>query len=98
WQRRRSGDEQPHAPRDLARRVEEADVNRRHAEKERRPEIEELTGRGAMIESLQQPHAAAADQPAVQAVAEGVDVEEGKTEEEAIVARDLPRSEQGRRI
>ena len=48
-----------------------------HAEEQRRAEIAE-NARAAclMLEALQQAHAAAGDQPAVQAVAEAVDVEQ----------------------
>ena len=97
-QRRGAGDEEAHALADLARgvrrRVEQADVDRRHAEEERRTEIAELIERGAVIEALQQAHAAAAGQPAVQAVAEGVDVEEREREEEAVAVGDLPHGQQ----
>ena len=47
-----------------------------------------------MLEALQQPHAAAADEPAVQAVAEAVDVKQRQREQKAIGARDLPAGQQ----
>ena len=56
--------------------VEQAHVDGGHAEEEGRAEIEELGGGLLMLEALQQAHAAAAGQPAVQAVAERVDVEQ----------------------
>ena len=83
-QRRGAGDEEPHLRADRARRVgrrfEQADVHRRNAEEKRRPKIEQLIGRGAVIETLEQSHAAAAD--------------ERQREEEAIAFADLPRGEQ----
>src|SRR5439155_1779328 len=57
---------------------------------ERRLKIEKLLHGGPMIESLEQSHAASAEEPAVQAVAEGVNVEKGESEEEAVVAGDPP--------
>ena len=51
-----------------------------------------------MIESLQQPRAAAADQPAVQAVAERVDVEERERQQKAIALGDLPAGNEVQRI
>ena len=47
-----------------------------------------------MLESFEKPHAAAGDQPAVQAVAEGVDMEERKGQQEAILIGDLPAGEE----
>ena len=79
-QRRGAGDEQAHAAADLMRGVlwsfEKTDVNGRDAEEKRRAEIQELVDGGLMFESFEQAHAAAGDEPAMQAVAEGVDVEE----------------------
>ena len=48
-----------------------------------------------MFEALQQTHAAAGGQPAVQAVAERVDVKQGQGEQETIGGGDLPAGEQG---
>ena len=89
-QRRGPRDKKPHFACDLRRIFEETDVNRGNTEEERRLKIDELSGCSAMIESLEQPHAAAAHQPAVQSVAEGVDVKQGEREEKAVVVRDLP--------
>ena len=47
-----------------------------------------------VLEALQQAHAAAGEQPAVQAVAERVDVEQGQREQEAVGGGDLPAGEQ----
>src|SRR5258708_9504354 len=85
--RRGAGYEQAHSRSDLARRVrrrvEQAHVDRRHAEEECRPELVEFIDRCSVVEALQQPHPAAAGQPAVQTVAEGVNVKERESEEEA---------------
>src|SRR5207302_9018065 len=97
-QRCGTGDEEAHPFADLARdfrrRVEEANVNRRNAEEKGGTEIAELVERGAVIEAFQQTHAAAAGEPAVQTVAEGVDVKEREREKEAVAVGDLPHSQQ----
>ena len=97
-QRRGAGDEEAHGGADLARgfggHIEQAHVDGGDAEEERRAEIEELGGGLLMLEALQQAHAAAAGEPAVQAVAEGVDVEERQREQEAVGGGDLPAGEQ----
>ena len=46
-----------------------------------------------MLEAFQQTHSAAADQPAVQAVAEGVNMEQGQPQQEAVCFGDLPASD-----
>ena len=51
-----------------------------------------------MLEAFQQAHAASADEPAMQAVAEAVDVEEREREQETIGARDLPAGEKIERV
>src|SRR5262249_16687097 len=93
-QRRGAGDEQAHAARDLRRSVEQPDVDRRHAEEQRRSEIEKLVRGSPMIETLQQPHATSARQPATKTVARCVDVEQREREQEPVGCRDLPRGEQ----
>ena len=47
-----------------------------------------------VLEAFEQAHAAAADQPAVQAVAERVDVKQRQREQEAVGCGDLPAGEQ----
>lgn len=101
-QRRRAGDEEPHALPDRARglriRVEQPHVHRRHAEEERRLKVEKLLDRHAMIEPLQQPHPAPAQQPRVQPVAEGMNVKQRKREQEAVALGDLPAGGEVHRI
>ena len=74
--------------------IEQADVDGGHAEEEGGAEIEE-GGRGLVVlEALQQAHAAAGGQPAVQAVAERVNVEQGQGEQETVGGGDLPAGQQ----
>src|SRR5580698_9220086 len=51
-----------------------------------------------MLETLQQARAASADEPAVQAVAKAVDVEERESEQKTIGTRYLPAGEQIERV
>src|SRR5678815_1327717 len=71
-------------------RVEHADVNRRHTKDERRLEVEHDPRCRALVETIDQAHATAADQPTVETVAESVDMEERKHREIAVVLADLP--------
>jgi hypothetical protein len=84
----------PDRLRGLRRRFEQADVDGGDAEEERRLKVEKLGDGGLVIEALEETHAAAADEPRVQTVAEGVNVEEREREEEAVVTGDAPRSQQ----
>ncbi len=79
-------------------RVQHAHVNGRHTEKQGRSEIEQLGSGGAVVEALHEAHAAPAGEPAVQAVAKGVNVKERKCEEKAIRSGDLPTGQQIDRI
>ena len=96
-QRRRAGDEEPYGARDrrglLVRhdgRVEQAHVHRRHAEHHRRRERGHRRGRGALVEPLEQAHAAAAEEPAVHAVPKAVHVEQRQHREVAIGVGEAP--------
>ena len=86
-QRRGAGDEEAHGGADLARGfggdLEQAHVDGGHAEEQRRAEIEKLAGGLLVLEALQQAHAAAAGEPAVQAVAERVNVKQREREQES---------------
>src|ERR1039457_6451432 len=97
-QRRRSGDEEPHASpnraRDLRRGLQEPPIDSRRAEEQCRPEVQKLGGGSLMLEALQQAHAAAAEHPAVQTVAQRVHVEERQRQQEAVGGADLPAGEQ----
>ena len=99
-QRCRSGDEEPHAIADLAgdgrRSLQQANVHRRNTEEERRLEIEKLFSCRSMVEALEQSHPASAREPAVQAVAQRMDVEEREGEQKAIAVGDLPRFDEVR--
>jgi len=74
--------------------VEEADVDGGDAEEEGGLEVEELIGGLPVLEALEQAHAAARDQPAVEAVAEAVDVEQREREQEAVFGGDAPAGEE----
>ncbi len=96
---RGAGDEEAHGGADLARgfggNLEEAHVNGGYAEEEGGAEIEKRGGGLLILEALQQAHAAAAGEPAVQTIAEGVHVKQGQGEEETVCRGDLPAGEQG---
>src|SRR5690349_12145092 len=51
-----------------------------------------------MIEAFEETHAATAEQPGMQTVAEGVDVKERKSEEATIAVRDLPAADEIDRV
>src|ERR1035437_9409582 len=56
--------------------IEQTHVHRRHAEKQRRPELGEREWCRALIESLEEAHAVSADEPTVQTVRQAVHVKE----------------------
>ena len=88
----------PISTRLLGRDVEQADINRGHAEKQRGMEIQEFRRGFLLLEALQQPHAAPAREPAMHSVAEPVHVEQRQREQKAIRGRDLPRREKIDRV
>jgi len=75
-------------PSDLARHggveSEHADVDGRHAEEESGPEVKKGGGGSLMVETLEKAHAASGDEPAVDAVAEAVDMKERQAEQEPV--------------
>lgn len=78
--------------------VEKADIHRGDAEEQRRTEIEEL-GRGSLVlKALKQTHAASADEPAMQSVAEAVHMEQRQRQQKTIGARDLPARQKIERV
>ncbi len=84
----RAGNEQAHRSADFARcvrrRFEQADVHGGHAEEHGGTEIEKLGGGLFVLEALQQAHAESADKPAVQSVAQRVDVEERQRKQQPV--------------
>ena len=93
-ERRRAGYKQTHRRADLARgpggEIEQANIYRGHAEEQRGAEFQEGGFGLPLIEALQQAHAAAAGQPAMQPIAERVYVEERQRQQKAIGRGDLP--------
>src|SRR6202044_3808330 len=59
-----------------------------------RPEVEKLAGGFLVLEAFEQAHAATAEQPAVETVPQGVYVEKGQGQQQAIGGGDLPAGEQ----
>ncbi len=100
--RRRSRDAEPECAANLASRrpfdFQQPHVHRRHAEEDRGTEVAQGRGGGGMVEAFEQPRAATRQQPAVDAVAEPVDVEERERQQETIVGGEAPRVDQHRRV
>ena len=69
----------PDRARLVGRQLQQADVDRRHAEEERRLEVLEPVERLGRLEPLGEAHQAAGGEPRADAVAEAVDVESGST-------------------
>ncbi len=101
-QGRRSRDEEPgplpDPPGRLVRQLEESDVDRRHAEEERGPELLEEGLGPVVLEALDEAHAAAAREPGADAVAESVHVEERQDGEVAVPGRDPPGLDERARV
>ena len=101
-QRRRAAHEEPHARAETARQwlrpLEQPHVDRRHAEEERRPERLEERLRRVGLEARGEAHAAAAREPAADADAEAVHVEERQHREVAVRRGDAPGLDEPSRV
>ena len=64
-----------HGARGFTRDIEEPHVDRRHSEEERGLEGGEFLGGLLVLEAFEKAHAATGGEPAMQAIAESVDVE-----------------------
>src|SRR5689334_3936963 len=91
--RRRTGDKQAHESANLACRgfgqIQKTNVDGRNSEECARPEVEKFVGSSLMLEPLKQAHSASRQQPAVNSVAEAMDVKQRKNKQQAIAAGDL---------
>ena len=83
---------------DILCKSQQSNVNRRHPKEQRGPKFDEDISSRLVLKPLQQAHPAATRQPAVQAIAQTMNMEQRERQQEAIRLPNLPAGQQIHRV